>query len=408
MLHAMWSGSCFYISIRNIWRITVVEISDELNAFKETFSLLEQYEGALSGMTVGVKDLFDIGGKVTGCGNPDWYASHLPAEKHAYAVEKLLSNGAEVAGKTHTDELAYSLLGNNFHYGMPYNSAAPGRMTGGSSSGSAAAVAGGLVDIGLGTDTGGSVRIPSSFCGLYGLRTTHGRVSLEGCMPLAHSFDTVGWMTRGAELLLRVGRCFDFTDGAVLPDKLLFPADAWALIEDGVKHDTEEPVIAISSLFAGKDSIVMAENGLQEWRQVFQTCQAAEIWQNHGKWIREHKPLLGPGVKERIATAETVTDAQWKEADQKRQEIRWYVRKVLEDGVLILPTSPTYPLLREASTQQQQVFRDNAFAILCIAGLSGCPQITLPVKGQDGPVGISLIGPPNSDLELIELALKLW
>ena len=167
---------------------------DPLDAFcKDTKAYLAgPLGGPLSNLNFAAKDIFDVAGHVTGGGNPDWKATHPPAERNAWIVQTLVSAGATMVGKTHTDELTRGILGENAHYGTPINSKALGRVPGGSSSGSAAAVAGGLVDFALGSDTGGSVRIPASFCGLYGLRPTHGRIPLEGILMQAPSYDTIG------------------------------------------------------------------------------------------------------------------------------------------------------------------------------------------------------------------------
>ena len=190
--------------------------------------------GPLSGLRFAVKDLYDVEGHVTGCGNPDWLATHEPAESTAPAVTRLVEAGATMIGKTITDELAFSLFGENFHYGAPVNTRAPDRVPGGSSSGSAAAVAGGLVDFAVGSDTGGSVRVPASFCGILGIRPTHGRISIEGCMPLASTFDTVGWFANDPELLERVGRVLlDEPAGSKQPGRggVLIAEDAFDLLE---------------------------------------------------------------------------------------------------------------------------------------------------------------------------------
>jgi amidase len=167
---------------------------DPLNAFcRHTHvELAGSGSGRLTGLTFAAKDVFDIAGHRTGNGNPVWLETHPPAERTASAVQRLLDAGARMVGKTHTDDMAYSLNGENVHYGTPVNPVAPGRIPGGSSSGSAAAVAGGLVDFALGTDCGGSVRLLASYCGLYGLRPTHGLAPADGVVPLASSFDAVG------------------------------------------------------------------------------------------------------------------------------------------------------------------------------------------------------------------------
>ncbi len=162
---------------------------DHLNAFcKDTGAYLQGApDGPLSGLTFAAKDILDIAGYVTGGGNPDWKETHPAADKTAWTVQTLVDAGATMAGKTITDELTRGIFGENAHYGTPTNPRAPGRVPGGSSSGSASAVAGGLVDFALGSDTGGSVRVPSSFCGLYGLRPTHGRIPLDGILLQASS-----------------------------------------------------------------------------------------------------------------------------------------------------------------------------------------------------------------------------
>src|SRR6185503_7830288 len=187
-------------------------------------------EGPLSGLTFGAKDIYDIAGHKTGFGSPDWLRTHPAATRTAPTVQRLLKAGADMVGRTHTDEMTFSLNGENAHYGTPVNVNAPGRIPGGSSSGSASAVAGGLVDFALGSDTGGSVRAPASFCGIYGLRPTHGRISLEGACPLASSFDTAGWFARDADVMERVGAVLLREErDSTLPRGLLVAEDAFEL-----------------------------------------------------------------------------------------------------------------------------------------------------------------------------------
>ena len=208
---------------------------DPLNAFcaHSTARLQGAPSEPLAGLAFAAKDLFDIAGHVTGAGNPDWLALHAPAERTAPVVEALVDAGADMVGKTHTDELSRGIFGENAHYGTPTNPNAPERVPGGSSSGSAAAVAGGLVDFALGTDTGGSVRIPASFCGIFGIRPTRGRLSLEGVVGQAPSFDTVGWFARDAHLLARIGEVLLVTDlgSAPLPRRAVIATDAFAIAE---------------------------------------------------------------------------------------------------------------------------------------------------------------------------------
>jgi len=186
--------------------------------------------GALSGLRFAAKDVFDVAGHPTGAGNPTWLATHPMPTAHSPVVAQLLAAGATLVGKVLTDELAYSLHGDNVHHGTPINSAAPDCVPGGSSSGSAAAVAAHLVDFALGTDTGGSTRVPASYTGLWGLRTTHGLVRAQGVVPLHPSFDTVTWLAHDSATFERVGAEL-LPANQFEPTRVLIPQDTWALAD---------------------------------------------------------------------------------------------------------------------------------------------------------------------------------
>ncbi|MGD9293572.1 MAG: amidase [Roseobacter sp.] len=379
--------------------------ADTVNAFVSTFALPGAAKGPLAGRTFGAKDLFDIDGHVTGYGNPDWARTHIPATATAPAVQALLDAGATLLGKTHTDELAYSLMGANAHYGTPVNSADPRRVPGGSSSGSAAAVAAGLVDFGLGSDTGGSVRIPASFCGVWGLRTTFGLIPLEGAMPFTASFDTVGWFARNAATMAAVADTFGCPEGPG-PTRLLLPVDIWARADPACVAAMAPAMARLQAHLGPATPIVLAPDGLGHWRETFRICQAAEIWQALGDWITEHRPHFGPGIAERFQIAETIDAATWASARAAHETIRTrMIEVVTEDAVLVLPTAPApAPLLTEAPDALDE-FRQRAFELLCPAGLSGHPQLSVPVGVvEGGPVGMSLLGAPRQDRQLIALA----
>src|SRR5690606_31272858 len=199
---------------------TMLQTRDPLNAFLDypEVAVSSSTEGPLAGLTLAVKDIFDVAGYPTGGGNPDKLAESPIATKTASAIQALLDAGARFIGKTQTEELTFSMIGMNAHYPTPVNPRAPQRVTGGSSSGSVAAVAGGLADIAAGSDTNGSIRAPASFCGLLGLRTTHGRIPLDCTMALAPSFDTFGWFAKDAATYAKVG---DVLLGADPHDKRL-------------------------------------------------------------------------------------------------------------------------------------------------------------------------------------------
>src|SRR4051812_16851467 len=212
----------------------MTDITDELGAFVpgQIFRVAGRAGGPLSGLTFAAKDLFDVAFRPTGGGNPDWARTHPVPERHAWAVQTLLDAGADLIGKTITDEVSLGILGENPFEGTPTNPRAPGHVPGGSSAGSAAAVASGICDIALGTDTGGSVRVPASFCGIYGIRPTHGRLDLTGMMAQAPSSDTTGWFARDAETFARassvmLGEAIPDT----LPRRLVIAGDAFAFAD---------------------------------------------------------------------------------------------------------------------------------------------------------------------------------
>src|SRR5688572_1010312 len=219
--------------------------------------------GPLAGLTFGLKDIYDVAGTKTGFGCPDWLRSHEPAARTAPAAQMLLDAGAHLVGKTHTEEMAWSLTGENAHYGTPINVNAPGRIPGGSSSGSAAAVAAGLVDFSIGSDTGGSVRLPASYCGILGLRPTHGRISLDGVCPLAPSFDTCGWFARDAGVFERVGRVLLRDDApAAQPRKLLLAQDAFALADEGAAAALAPGLEKVAALIGRPESVTVGDEPL--------------------------------------------------------------------------------------------------------------------------------------------------
>jgi amidase len=387
-------------------------MKDELGAFCEAthVALKGAATGPLAGLDFGAKDVFDVAGHIAGCGNPDWLANHTPAETTAPALQCLLDAGADLAGKTHTDELTYSLMGENAHYGTPVNVNAPGRIPGGSSSGSAAAAAGSLVDFTIGTDCGGSVRLPASFCGLYGFRPSHGRITLAGCMPLASSFDTFGWFARTPTILARVGEVLlEETPRAMRPTQLLMAEDALHAVGPEVAAALKDAMETVRACIGKEQSAVIAGDGLAACFDIFRTLQGAEIWTNHGDWIKRAQPNFGPGVRERFEWASTVSDDDVTAAKRRREMFAERVHNLLSDGsVLCLPTAPGIAPKRGASGDELNDFRARAMELLCTAGLAGLPQITLPLASLENcPLGLSLVGRRGSDMELLTLAEDL-
>lgn len=365
--------------------------------------------GSLAGLTFGVKDIYDIAGHKTGFGNPDWLTTHAPATDTAPVVASLLAAGADMLGKTHTDELTYSLNGENAHYGTPVNVNAPGRIPGGSSSGSAAAVAGGLVDFALGSDTGGSVRAPASFCGIYGMRPTHGRISLQGACPLAKSFDTAGWFARDAALLERVGQVLLGANAPPVQGELLLAQDALALLDAAAAAALQPALARITTALGTPRPVTVSAEGLPQWFQAFRVLQGAEVHAQLGDWVARTHPRLGPGVRERMAWVATISADDIARAQALRDAARQRMDALLAgNAVLILPTvSDIAPLLNTPAAELDD-FRTRAMSLLCIAGLAGLPQVSLPLTTLRGcPLGVSLVAGRGNDALLLHLAKKI-
>src|SRR5580704_14374603 len=364
-------------------------------------------DGPLAGLTAVVKDLFDIAGARTGGGNPEWLAAQAPARAHAAAVAKILDAGATITGKTICDEFFFSGSGINAHYGTPMNIRAPGRIPGGSSSGSAAATAANACDFALGSDTGGSVRMPASYCGVYALRPTHGRIDLAGAMAMAPSFDTAGFFASAPGVLRRVG--------AVLLDAHSVQATVSCLrVAQDAFAQADAPVTALGRAFLARaarvlpesDETVIAPDGFDVWREAFRVVQGRETWGSFGDFVTRVQPALGPGIKERMAFAATVTQAQ---ADAARKTVgaaRAQLRGVVAPGTIVaLPTAPCIAPRIDMSDDESESFRVRVIRLGSPAVLAGLPQITIPVGTVAGcPAGLSFIGWAGGDEALLDLA----
>ena len=379
--------------------------ADPLNAFcaHTHVSLPGSGKGTLSGLSFAVKDVFDIEGHRTGNGHPLWLTTHPPAARTASSVGRLLDASARLAGKTHTDEMAYSLNGENVHYGTPTNPRARGRIPGGSSSGSAAAVSGGLVDFAIGTDCGGSVRLPASYCGIYGIRTSHGLVAADGVVPLAASFDTVGWFARDAETMRRVGDVLLPPAPAVRFKRLLIAADAFAAIGPDATQALAGGIVAIKARFSDARDVSLYDGDPARWPAVFRLLQGNEIRINHGPWIDAHRPEFGPGIRERFQWTRTIDPAQVEKAAPQREEFARSMDALLgDDALLCLPTAPGIAPRLNTPAPELEAFRARAFALLSIAGLARLPQVSIPAGTLENcPIGLSLIAPRGRDRGLL-------
>jgi amidase len=368
--------------------------------------------GPLAGLSFAVKDLFDVAGYPTSGGQPFVLAMSGIKTSTAPTVQRLLDAGARFAGKTVTDELAFSMNGQNAHFGSPVNGAAPDRITGGSSSGSAAAVSHGLCDFALGSDTGGSVRAPANHCGLVGLRPTHGRVSLKGALDLAPGFDTCGWFARDVASFACVADVLLGADPAPLPGdrvRLLEPADVWGLLAPEVLAAQSAPRTRIQAVLGAATPVDVVLDGFEAMYWSFRHLLGREAWRTDGALIERFAPPLGLGVAQRFAWAREVSDAQVAEATAFRARFHAHMTALLgSDGVLLLPTMPDVAPRVTADEAALEEYRNQATRMLCIAGLAGLPQLSLPLGSRLGaPLGISLLGPAGSDRSLVRLAEQL-
>lgn len=379
--------------------------------------------GPLEGLQFAVKDLIDVAGTRTGCGSPDWLASAPIATENAPVVSALLAAGADCCGKTLTDELAFSLSGTNVHYGTPENPAVPGSVPGGSSSGSASAVASGTVDLALGTDTGGSIRVPASYCGIWGIRPTHGRIDDTGVAPLAPSFDTVGVLAGSARVLASGFQALDVgcapahtapgAPGRKLRRLILDPG-LLALGDGGAQGEVALALRDAATTVAHDNQLELVEGRLAspeelaDYRDAFRVLQMLEIWARHGTWITTTRPRLGPGIAARFEAAAKVSPALRPQAEIRRDELRRRLADLLdEDAVLAQPAAsgPAPPILQDQTTKDD--LRARTLMLTAPAGLAGAPVVSLPLaQVAGGPVGLALVGLRGDDATLIELAVS--
>jgi len=367
--------------------------------------------GPLAGLTFAAKDLFDVAGYPTSAGSPHMLAMSGIKTRTAPTVQRLLDAGARFVGKTITDELAFSMSGKNAHFGTPVNGGAPDRIPGGSSSGSAAAVSNGLCDFALGTDTGGSVRAPASHCGLFGIRPTHGRVSLELCHDLAPSFDTCGYFTRDGATFARVGEVLLGTDSNPLSPrpKVLLAKDAFGLLSPYVREALAPAVAQVEATLGTYENVTVASDGFTALYWAMRYIQSREAWGVDGPMIERYRPPLGPGVADRFEFSRGVTDVQVAEAQVIRSAFWARANALLsKDTVLILPTMPDVAPLLSESDEALNDYRNNALNLLCLSVLSGLPQVSIPLASRLGaPFGLSIMGPAGSDLSLVTLAKRI-
>jgi amidase len=372
---------------------------------------------ALAGLRFAVKDLFAIAGRTTGFGNPDWLNTHQPESAHAEVVSQLLEAQAKLVAVTCTDEMAFSMDGINIHYGTPINSQLPDCIPGGSSSGSASVVAAGLVDFALGTDTAGSIRVPASYCGIWGLRPTYGAISSKGVLPLGPSFDTVGILAPSRLILERVTSVLlnkagtEATRNANKQIKqLLICDDLLALLEPSLAPDIVASITKASASFATVKHIKISDTlELNNLVGVFNAIRAYEAWQCHGQWLESTNPKMATAIKERFLNCKDATEDEATKAGIERKKVRKKLGALLADATaLCVPTTIDLPPLKLASAEALQQNRTANMSLCAMASLSGFPQISIPISlSNRKPIvktGLSLLANYEMDLAIINAA----
>ncbi len=368
--------------------------------------------GELSGLTYVAKDLFDVAGIPTTAGNPEFAEWRGVPTEDAWAIKALGQAGATLVGKANLHELAYGITGINPHFGTPKNPRDPQRIPGGSSSGSAAAVAGGLVPFSLGTDTGGSVRVPASFCGIYGLRPTHDHIPVDGVVPLAASFDTVGVFAESAALLERVSKVLlrpPTKPPTYLLERALLETEALELAEPLAQTAVSRVRRALEEI--GVQASETRTSLLQAAFDSQQVIQAVEVWGVHERWVAERAPRLGADVARLLQKGSEIKAGDIGRASAARNAIVRQVEVLLADhSFLLLPAAPG-PAPKFSDFENQQASfeaRGKILRLTNLAGLCGLPVVVVPAaKGDEPPVGVALAGPKGSDLVLLDLAKRL-
>ncbi len=390
----------------------------ESNAFVSTVTVEPKGSGTLNGLRFAVKDLIDLAGCRTGCGNPTWLNTHPVAAANAVCVDQLLFEGARCEGKTILDELAFGLDGENAHYGTPLNPRAPDRVPGGSSSGSASAVACGIVDFALGTDTGGSVRVPASNCGIFGLRPSHGLISVAGVNPLAPSFDTVGILARSYDVLATVASVLVGRDvpRSATVERVFLLEDAFDSTDEEVNEALREPIERMVGRFEAKTRKVSLrdlggeppEKGLTGWYETYCRVQWAEIWSCHGSWVEDVKPELGPRPRANFRLVKELDRSVIAQAVRQREAYYQLLKRTLGPrDLLCMPTTPTLAPKKGTLGIDRRVdtYFSRTLSMTAVAGIGRLPQVTLPVGAVGNvPIGMSLLASQGMDAFLLAAA----
>ncbi len=338
-----------------------------------------QPNAPLSGVPYLLKDLFDLAGQPT-CAGSTFLPEVRPTPSADSAIVRALGEaGAICTGKTHLHEFAYGITGENQHYGDCEHPRFPGRTTGGSSSGSAAAVAAGIVPLAIGTDTGGSVRLPAAFCGLFGFRLTPRDRFIADAFPLAVSFDTTGWFTTNADDMNLV------TQTLCGSDSLSHEPRGCYLERPGMDADAAAACLCASRrLGPAADAATQREltEAFSAAVEIYSTLVAAEAWQVHKNWFEPFRNRYDPFVWQRLNRARTIETGEVERARGQLAQVRKTWAAFFSDhDFLVLPAAPFGALTKAECTIEN---RNRILTLTAPASLGGRPVLTVPVTLPSG------------------------
>jgi amidase len=393
---------------------------EESGAFVETLSLPPVRGGVLDGLAFTVKDCIDLGGYRTSFGSPSWRDTHPPAIHNAVCVDQALAAGARCVGKVVADELTYSLEGENAFYGTPLNPKAPDRMPGGSSSGSASSVACGLADFSLGTDSGGSIRVPASFCGVWGLRPSLHRISEAGVAPFMPSVSTVGVLAADLDVLARAARVLlrSGEEASAEPERIVLLDDAFATADPAIRAAAERTVADL----AQRAGLACERIGFAElvgWDIDLAACntaalrnlQSMEFQSILGDWIENHRPVLSPVFTLAYGNVKGFDRIGAIDALALCERLFAAINRFLATGAIVcFPTTPTVAPRKGSLNSLETVvdFYDRTMAVTSFAGVGRLPQISAPLLTVDGlPVGLSFAAGHYRDEFLLDAVRRL-
>jgi len=393
---------------------------DASGAFVETLSIPPFREGSLSGLTFTVKDNIDIAAHKTSFGNPSWREKHPAAIHNALCVDQLLAAGATCVGKVVADEFTYSLDGESQFFGTPLNAKAPDRIPGGSSSGSASSVACGLADFAIGTDSGGSIRVPASLCGVWGMRPSLHRISEAGVLPFMPSVSTVGAvaadlgiLNRAIRVLLRSGdeqvpvlqRIVVLEDAFKLADKRVCAAAEFAVERLAERARIKLERVRFSDI-VGRDMDLTACN-----ETALRNLQTAEFENTVGDWIESYKPELGFVFSMAYENVKSFKRTKVMESLDLCERLFQSIRRFLQPGtILCFPTTPTVAPLKGSLNTMEAVlnFYGRTMSVTSFSGVGRIPEISAPVLSVGGcPAGLSMAAAHYQDEFLLGVACEM-